>query len=178
LSSTPSNRPLWIAIALLTLGLTVTLTLLLSRGDEATSTTDQAPAPSGPTATKAPQVTQAPTTTSAEPTQYKGPGNPSPFGDTPEEKETKTRLLLISRALDLHFQKHYDFPDRLEALIATDLLKPRDLDDPWRRPVDYTRVARERFKLCSRGKDATSFTDDDICIGPGGRAERPGHGGP
>lgn len=160
--SDTNTRPLWIAIALLSAALAVTVTLLLTRS------------PHNPEAPPTPaNRIPAPTSTAPEaPPPYKGPGNPSPFGDTPEEADSKARLLAISHALDLHFRKHYDFPDRLEALIANDLLKSKDLEDAWRRPVDYTRLAKERFKLCSRGKDATSFTDDDLCIGPGGRPER------
>lgn len=161
-TSHPKTRPLWIAIAVLSAALAVTVTLLLTRS------------PTGPEAPPSTANPAPPSPPQNAPPQYKGPGNPSPFGDTPEEADSKARLLVISAALDLHFRKHYDFPDRLEALIANDLLKPKDLEDAWRRPVDYTRLAKERFKLCSRGKDATSFTDDDLCIGPGGRAERPG----
>lgn len=163
-TSNPKSRPLWIAIAVLSAALAVTVTLLLTRS------------PTGPE-TPPPTENPAPVPTSSapsDPPQYKGPGNPSPFAESPEETDSRARLLAISRALDLHFRKHYDFPDRLEALIANDLLKPRDLEDAWRRPVDYTRLAKERFKLCSRGKDATSYTDDDLCIGPGGRPERAG----
>lgn len=160
------TRALWIAIAVLSAALAVTVTLLLTR-----SPSTPEPPPSAETPTSSPT---APTPPPDAPPQYKGPGNPSPFGDTPEEADSKARLLVISAALDLHFRKHYDFPDRLEALIANELLKPKDLEDAWRRPVDYTRLAKERFKLCSRGKDATSFTDDDLCIGPGGRPERAG----
>jgi hypothetical protein len=160
--SDTKTRPLWITIAVLSAALAVTVTLLLTRS---------------PSAPDAPPTAANPTPTTPAPTpdvspQYKGPGTPSPFAESPEEKTARERLLVISGALDLHFRKHYDFPDRLEALIATDLLKPKDLEDPWRRPVDYTRLAKERFKLCSRGKDATSLTDDDLCIGPGGRTER------
>lgn len=163
-TSHTKTRPLWIAIAVLSAALAVTVTLLLTRSPTA---------PEAPPSAEPPSQT-APTPSQNDPPQYKGPGNPSPFGDTPEEADSKARLLVISAALDLHFRRHYDFPDRLEALIANDLLKPKDLEDAWRRPVDYTRLAKERFKLCSRGKDATSFTDDDLCIGPGGRPERPG----
>lgn len=163
--NTPSsNRGLWITIALLSAGLAVTVTLLITRPAADPAPTAPPTSPPGPSTTH----------TTTEPTQYKGPGTPSPFGNDPLEADARQRLLVISSALDLHFRKSYDFPDRLEALIAQGLLAPKDLDDPWRRPVDYTRLAKERFKLCSRGKDATSYTDDDICIGPGGREERPG----
>jgi hypothetical protein len=149
-----STRGYWVAIGVLAVGLAVAVVLLTTRS--------------------ASDVPAAPAPTDVAPEPYKGPGNPSPFANDPKEVATRERLMVISRALDLHFQKHYAFPDRLEVLIANDQVKPRDLDDPWGRAVDYTRVAKERFKLCSRGPDATSFTDDDICIGPAGRPERPG----
>ncbi|MFO0747708.1 MAG: hypothetical protein U1F43_18890 [Myxococcota bacterium] len=153
-----STRPLWVAIAVLAVGLGVALYFLVDRSPAPSASAPPASAPTPPAA-------QAPAT---QPTQ------PSPFAPDPKEAAARERLLVISHALDLHFRQRYDFPDRLEVLIANDLLKPVDLDDPWHRPVDYTRVAKERFKLCSRGPDATSWTDDDICIGPGGRDERPG----
>lgn len=158
-----SAQPFWIAIGLLAAALVLTLVLLFMK-DAAPSDYRAAPDPS---ASAGGRVSPAPASPAA------AAPVPAPAPDDPEAA-ARLRLLRISQALDLYFRGRYEFPDRLEVLIAKDLLKPAELDDPWRRPVDYARVAKERFKLCSRGPDATSYTDDDVCIGPGGRPERPG----
>ena len=150
-----STRGHWIVIVALGIAVVVLGVALLGRE----------PTPTSPTPTSTAQ-TSAPAT----PT----PPTPSPFREDPKETASRERLMTISKALDRHFQKHYEFPDRLEVLIASDELRPADLSDAWGRAVDYTRVAKSRFKLCSRGTDATSYTDDDVCIGPAGRDERPG----
>lgn len=158
---TRSNRGLWIAIVVLAGALVATTVALVGAGDR------QPPPPSmrGDAGVVEAPPEDASASTSAIP--------PLPPAD-PKEAAARERLLVLSHALDLWFRQKYEFPDRLEVLIANDLAKPADFNDPWGRAVDYTRVAKERFKLCSRGPDATSYTDDDVCIGPGGRSERPG----
>jgi len=161
---------LWITIALLTVGLGVTLILLVTRQGEERADDGAVAAPSDsprPSTGELPKEVEA--RSGGPPKEVEARS-----GGLPKEVEARTRLLFISGALDRYFRDRYEFPDRLEVLIASDMLKPKDLDDPWGRPVDYTRVAKSRFKLCSRGPDATSYTDDDVCIGPAGREERPG----
>ncbi|MCC6622174.1 MAG: hypothetical protein IT385_13000 [Deltaproteobacteria bacterium] len=162
MSEPSKTRPLWIAIGVLSVALVGTLVVLVTRdADPGQSKCVPAPAEETP-----PAATPAPT--------EKGGGDASPFAADPKETEARERLMVISRGLDEHFKQRYAFPDRLEVLVAAGLILPKDLQDPWGRAVDYTLVAKARFKLCSRGPDAASYTDDDVCIGPGGREERPG----
>src|SRR5688572_24804119 len=99
MASSTSTRGLWITIGALSVALAVTLVLLLGRGD--------APgAPGAPAATSATSDISGPSDISGRTAPSSPSGNPSPFVDSPQEVAARERLLKISAALDLHFQKH------------------------------------------------------------------------
>jgi len=83
----------------------------------------------------------------------------------PKVRATEQRLATVVGALDRWLKQHLSYPELAELLVRDDFLKPSDFDDAWGRRVDYQRVDAQHYRLCSRGPDNLSKTEDDVCLG-------------
>jgi len=60
------------------------------------------------------------------------------------------------------------FPHSLDALLKTRHVTARKIVDPWKRRMDYKRLSKSGFRVCSAGPDGKPGSKDDVC-----RTDRP-----
>jgi general secretion pathway protein G len=80
-----------------------------------------------------------------------------------QEDAAKTAIGNISKALDMYYMRNTELPQSLEALVEAGTLKAEQLQDPWKKPYQYSVVGTRNYKLCSGGEDGAIGGNDDVC---------------
>ncbi len=78
---------------------------------------------------------------------------------------TKAQIRTMSNAVDLYAAEN-DFPTDLRTVVDANLIKEKQLKDPWQQDFVYAYPGRRdgfEYDLCSKGPDKVEGNDDDIC---------------
>ena len=87
-------------------------------------------------------------------------------------REAEFQLWTIESAVDMHWLRHKQLPEDLEALTKPHEGAPAPLLDavpldPWGNAYRYRVIDRRSFELRSAGRDGVMETPDDIVVGQG-----------
>ncbi len=87
-----------------------------------------------------------------------------------KERLTLTRFNILKKALARYYLDEVEYPESLDKLSGSSLVKAETIDDGWGRPFSYTaksmksvpQFKRQRYEVFSRGPDGNIGGGDDI----------------